>query len=188
VADLNRSPSKTNNPMKSLLTTFILAISLFASVASAKIVQIAPGLSLDTAGEDATFQEVPDIGKEKYLCLWAGDAHLAFVVSMHEAYDKDLKSFLAHTERGMKAEGAKGIKMGEAVVIKNTRDADIRRYDFRYKSQGVDIKQIYYVVKSDSGYYSVIVTLLDPAAYDAVRARTDKLMSASSLNSALIQK
>lgn len=168
--------------MKTLLTTFLIAISLCTTAVGAKIVPIAPGLSVDTAGEDATFQELPEIGKGKYLCLWSGDAHLAFVLSTHEAYDKDLKSFLAHTERGMKAEGAKSIKTGEAVVLNSAQNVDVRRYDFRYKSQGADIKQIYYIVKSDSGYYSVIVTLLDPAAYDAVRARTDKLMAAAALS------
>jgi hypothetical protein len=168
--------------MKTLLITCLIAISLCTTAVGAKIVPIAPGLSVDIAGEDATFQELPEIGKEKYLCFWSGDTHLAFVLSTHEAYDKDLKSFLAHTERGMKAEGARNIKMSESVVLKSAQNGDARRYDFRYKSQGADIRQIYYIVKSDSGYYSVIVTLLDPAAYDAVCARTDKLMAAATLS------
>jgi hypothetical protein len=43
-------------------------------------------------------------------------------------------------------------------------------------------------VKSHFGYYFVLVTLFDPTAYDAVRVRTDKLMSAASVKTISKQK
>ncbi len=143
----------------------------------AKFVEITPGISLNIAGEDATFQEVPELGAGKFLCFWSGDALLAVAVGVHEKYDKDFKSFLAFTERGMKAQGAKGIKMAEISTFKTADDAEVRRFEVNYKSEGTPTRQAYYFVKSEAGYFSVIITLLDANAYDSVVTRTDKLLA-----------
>jgi hypothetical protein len=127
--------------MRSLFATFVLVTSLCAAPVNTEVVQIAPGLSLDTTGEDTTFQELPEAGAEKRLCLWSGDFLLAVLLGDHEVYDKDLKSFLAHSQRGIESEGAKGFKMSDAVVIKNTRGADIRRYDIRYKIEDNELSR-----------------------------------------------
>src|SRR5688572_29340089 len=131
-------------PLRLLFTLTCFA----ATIANARVIQVSPSLALNIAGEDATFQEVPDLGKGRFLCLWSGDAHLAFVMTVHEAYKDDLRSFLAHTERGMKAEGAKSIKMTEGAKFLTADGAEVRRYDTSYKSQGDVKKQVYYIVRS----------------------------------------
>lgn len=155
-----------------------MLFALFAAaVVAAREIPLASGLVVNIAGEDATFQEVPDLGKGKFLCLWSGDEHLAFVVTTHEAFKNDIAAFLAHTERGMKAEGARNIKMVEGAKFSAADGAEVRRYDATYSAQGDSRKQIYYMVRSATGYHSVVVTLLMPKAYDAVRARTDKVLA-----------
>jgi hypothetical protein len=146
------------------------------------LVPIAQGLIVDIAEKNIKYEDLQEIGKERRLCILSGGKVLAVIESTVETYDKDWQGFLAFTERGMKAEGAQEIVMGEAEVLKKKKEAEVRRYDIRYNLKGIENKQIYYMVKAESDYYSVIVTLLDPAAYKAVRARTDKLMAAASIS------
>lgn len=165
---------------KLILTVTFLCLAA-AQVLHANVIQILPGLSLNTAGEDVTFQVLPEVGKDKCLCIWSGEAHLAFVLGTHEIFDKDWKAFVAHTEKGLVTAGAKKIQMLEGTAFKSDKEVEVRRYDLSMELDGQNSKQIYYIVKSANGYHSVIVTLLDPSAYDAVRARTDKLMATVSL-------
>lgn len=159
------------------LLALLIGCSLSVSVASAKVLQLSPSLSIDQIDADATFQALPDVGNEKYLCLWSGDTLQAFLLPTHEEFSQGWKAFLQHTEKLMKKEGAESIKIVEGAVIKGPEGAEAHRLDLTYKSQGNDVKQMYYVIKSATGYHSVMVILSVPSAHAGIGARTDKLMA-----------
>jgi hypothetical protein len=173
--------------MKSFSVLLLLVIGLCATATSARIVQYPDGLVLDTRNDDVTVQELPAMGKGKFLCLWTGDLHLAFVTTLHEKYEGDLKTYLALTERSAAKSGGKNIKMTEGANFKTADKREVRRYDMTFYAEGEFTKSIYYLVKTDSGYYSVVVTMVDPAAYSIVRSRTDKMLAAAVVNLAKAQ-
>lgn len=170
--------------MKKLLSIFAVSLGFVCSTTVAEVLRISPTLSLDVVDVDATFQELPEMGSENYLCLWSGEVLQAFLVTTHDEYDGDFASYFKQVETAMRGEGAKSIKLQEGVAFTSSNGPEVRRLDAEYEMGEQEFRQIYYAVKSETGYHSVVVTFTDPGAYDAIGVVTDKLMTTAALVSA----
>jgi hypothetical protein len=161
--------------LKPLLLLILLTLTPRLLAEEAKV-EISPGLQIDLANDDATFQELPKIKPGLHLCLWSGEALKAMATVEQFRGRFDERAFFGGVKEGLKPVPDKDIEIGRGTPVEIRSGLKGLRYESRYREDGEWTHVIYYLVSSADRSHMVAFVIFDEKDHAVLRERADKLI------------